>query len=91
MKYKSEILYCSLQTLNKLIEIKEKEKLEKEKIEKEYIKEELVNINTMFIPIDFSFFDFFDSFLSKLFNIDLKALLIDINTSDRISIASQSS
>ena len=84
------MLHYSLRTFDKLMKVKEKKRLEKEKIEKECIEEEIANTDTVFASTGSFSFDFFDPFLSKLFDIDLKALLADINTSNRIPIAFQS-
>lgn len=58
---------------------------EKEKLEKKCIDKKIVNI-VVSVFNSFFFFDFFDSLLFLLFNIELKVLLVNVNISNRISI-----
>ena len=64
-------------------------KLKKKKIEKEYIEKEIVNINIVSIFIDSFFFDFFNPFLPKLSEVDLKTLLINMGISNKMPITFQ--
>ena len=69
--------------LEKLDLAKKNKRLKKEKAEKTKS-----NATIAFASNDSFFFDFFDSLLPQLSNTKLEALLIDINTSNRIFIVS---
>lgn len=81
------MIYWDLYILKKLNLIEENEKLKKEKLKKEYTKKEIV-ITIIIFTFNNSSFGFFDSLLSLLSNIKFKALLININTSNKIFIIS---
>lgn len=82
------MIYWDFCILEEFDLVKKNERLEKEKLKKKYIEKEITIVIIISISSNFSF-SFFDPLLLLLFDIEFKALLVDINTSNRIPIVFQ--